>query len=73
MGEKDIAQFVSHLATKRRVAASTQNQALIAVVFLYKQVLNIDLGDVGPMKRAKKPERLPTVLTKPRWIRFYLK
>lgn len=64
MGEADIARFISHLATNRRMAASTQNQALNAIVFLYKQVLGIDPGDFGPMKRAKKPERLPTVLTK---------
>ena len=64
MGEPEIARFISHLATNRRVAASTQNQALNAIVFLYKQVLNTELGDFGPMKRAKKPERLPTVLTK---------
>jgi integron integrase len=64
MGEPEIARFVSHLAEKRRVAASTQNQALNAVVFLYKQVLGIELSDFGPMKRAKKPERLPTVLSK---------
>jgi hypothetical protein len=53
IGEK-IAQFISHLATHRRLAASTQNQAFNAVVFLYKRVLDIDLGDFGPMKRAKK-------------------
>ena len=41
MGEKEIAQFISHLATDRRVASSTQNQALNAIVFLYKRVLNI--------------------------------
>jgi len=47
-----------------REAASTQNQSLSAIVFLYKQVLDVELGDFGPMKRAKKPERLPTVLNK---------
>ena len=63
MGEREISQFISQLATHRRVAASTQNQALNALVFLYKHVLRIELGDFGPMQRAKRPERLPTVLT----------
>ena len=63
MGEKEISQYISHLATVRNVAASTQNQALNAIVFLYRQVLRIDLGDFGPMERAKRPKRLPTVLT----------
>ena len=47
MGEKEISQYISYLAVKRNVAASTQNQALNAVVFLYKQVLNRNLGDFG--------------------------
>ncbi|MGR3301881.1 MAG: integron integrase [Candidatus Scalindua sp.] len=64
MGEKEIAQFISHLATDRKVAASTQNQALNAIVFLYKRVLNIELGDFGHMERAKKPEKLPTVMAR---------
>ena len=64
MGEKEISQYISYLAVKRNVAASTQNQALNAVVFLYKQVLNRDLGDFGNMQRAKRPKNLPTVLTK---------
>jgi len=63
MGEKEISEFISYLAVKRFVAASTQNQALNAIVFLYKQVLRIDLGDFGPMERAKKPERLPVVMS----------
>lgn len=64
MGEKDISQYISYLATDKKVSSSTQNQALNAIVFLYKQVLKMDLGDFGPMERAKKPERLPTVLSK---------
>jgi integron integrase len=64
MGEKEVAQFISHLATDRRVASSTQNQALNAIVFLYKRVLNIELGDFGHMERAKKPEKLPTVMAR---------
>ena len=64
MGENEISQYISHLATHGKVAASTQNQALNALVFLYKQVLQIELGDFGPMERAKRPRRLPTVLTR---------
>ena len=64
MGEKEISQYISHLATDRNVASSTQNQALNAIVFLYKHVLRIELGDFGHMERAKRPERLPTVMTK---------
>ena len=64
MGEKEISQYISHLATDRNVASSTQNQALNAIVFLYKHVLKIDLGDFGHMERAKRPERLPTVMSK---------
>jgi integron integrase len=63
MGEKEISQFISYLATGKNVAASTQNQALNAIVFLYKQVLHIELGDFGSMERAKRPKRLPTVFT----------
>ncbi len=64
MGEKEISTYISHLAVNRNVAASTQNQALNAIVFLYKQVLNRKLGDFGPMERAKRPKRLPSVLTR---------
>ncbi|MCF6157079.1 MAG: integron integrase [wastewater metagenome] len=64
MGEKEISQYISFLATAKNVAASTQNQALNALVFLYKQVLHIELGEFGQTERAKKPERLPTVMTK---------
>lgn len=64
MGEAEIAQYISYLASVGNVAASTQNQALNAIVFLYKKVLDIDPGNFGPMDRAKRPKRLPTVLTK---------
>ena len=64
MGEKEIAAYVSYLASHGKVASSTQNQALNAIIFLYKQVLKIEIGDLGRMERAKKPERLPVVLSK---------
>lgn len=47
MGEREISQYISYLATHRKVAASTQNQALNALVFLYKHVLQMELGDFG--------------------------
>ena len=64
MAEEEISAFLSYLASEKKVAASTQNQALNAIVFLYKQVLKIDLGEFGPIERAKRPEKLPTVLSK---------
>jgi len=62
--EKDIVKFLNYLAVERNVAASTQNQALCAIVFLYKEVLKSPVGDLDNLKRAKKPKRLPTVLSK---------
>ncbi len=58
----EIANFMTHLAVNGKVAASTQNQALCAIVFLYCHVLEIDLGNIDGV-RAQKPERLPTVLS----------
>ena len=62
MGEIEINAFLSHLAVDRHVAASTQNQALNAVVFLYKQVLAKDLGDFGKFSRAKRSRSIPVVM-----------
>ncbi len=63
MAEKEISMFLTYLAVERRVAASTQNQALNAIVFLYKHVLKIELGDFSNHERGKTPKNLPTVLT----------
>jgi integron integrase len=63
MGEREIQAFLAHLATDRNVAASTQNQALSAVLFLYREVLHKEL-DTILLVGAKRPERLPTVLTR---------
>ena len=63
MAEADVAAFLTWLATKRNVAAATQNQALNALVFLYKQVLNKPLDQIDGVARAKKPPKLPVVLT----------
>jgi len=64
MGEKEINEFFSHLAVKEKVSASTQNQALCAIVFLYKHVLKMELSDFGNIAWAKKPKHLPVVFTK---------
>ncbi len=66
MGVFEIQTFLTHLATDKNVAASTQNQALAALLFLYRGVLNIDLPkiDLDKITRAKQPSRLPVVLTK---------
>ena len=63
MGENEIEVFLTHLAVKRNVAASTQNQALCALLFLYKEVLGRELAWMDSMQRAKRPARLPVVLT----------
>ena len=63
MGESEVCAFLTHLAVDRNVAASTQNQALNALVFTYKVVLNRPLGDIVGAVRAKKPKKLPVVLT----------
>ena len=64
MGVPEINAFLSHLAVEEQVAASTQNQALNALVFMYRYVLYQDLdGDINPI-RAKAPERLPVVLSR---------
>jgi integron integrase len=61
MGAAEVEQFLTHLAVDGHVAASTQNQALNALVFLYQQVLEIDLGRFDAV-RARRPKRLPVVL-----------
>jgi integron integrase len=63
MGAAHIEQFLTYLATQRNISASTQNQALSALLFLYRDVLNIDLPWVGEFARSKVPRRLPVVLT----------
>lgn len=63
MAEQDVGAFLSWLATERDVAAATQNQALNALVFLYRHVLERPLDEIDGITRAKKPARLPVVLT----------
>jgi integron integrase len=65
MGEAEITRFLSALAVQGQVSASTQNQALCALVFLYRYVLGQNLGWLDEVVRAKRPQRLPVVLTRP--------
>ena len=64
MGAEEVRAFLSFLATDRDVAASTQNQALSALLFLYKEVLGVELPWLGEVERSKRPKRLPVVLTR---------
>jgi integron integrase len=64
MGEPELAEFLTHLARDKQVAASTQNQALSALLFLYKEVLKQEVGWLEAVERVKKPARLPVVLTR---------
>jgi len=64
MGQEEVRAFLTHLAAERDVAASTQNQALSAILFLYQKVLKNDLGWIQGVERAQKPVRLPVVLTR---------
>ena len=63
MAETEVGAFLSSLAVQRHVSASTQNQALAALLFLYEHVLGRKLGWIDDVARAKVPERLPVVLT----------
>lgn len=63
LGAADIRRFLTWLATDRDVSASTQSQALSAILFLYAQVLNRPLSDLGDIERARKPKQLPSVFT----------
>jgi len=64
MGEAEINAFLTHLAVKEKVSASTQNQALSALLFLYRHVLGREVGDLSDVIRARKPKRLPVVITR---------
>ncbi|MCK9619938.1 MAG: integron integrase [Methylobacter sp.] len=64
MGAAEVGQFLTHLAVNGRVSASTQNQAKCALLFLYKEVLAIELPWLGNVEQAKVPKRLPVVLNR---------
>ncbi len=64
MGAEEISRFLSDLAVRGKVAASTQNQAFNALLFLYREVLHQEMGQIEGVERAKRPSRLPVVLSK---------
>src|SRR3989304_6857726 len=64
LGEAEISAYLTHLAVNKNVSASTQNQALSALLFLYQQVLGIKLDWLDNVVRAKRPKRLPVVLSR---------
>ena len=64
MGAPEVERFLSSLAVEGEVAASTQNQALAAILFLYREVLAVELPWMDGVVRARRPQRLPTVLTR---------
>src|SRR5512135_680654 len=64
LGAAEVEEFLSHLATEGNVSASTQNQALSALLFLYREVLGVVLPWMDTMVRAKQPQRLPVVLNR---------
>src|SRR5699024_5316954 len=63
MGKEELESFLTHLAVDRHVSVSTQNQALNAVLFLYRDVLGVDLPWVDNVVRSKRHRRVPTVLS----------
>ena len=65
LGEAGVTAFLNHLARDRHVAAATQNQALSALLFLYREVMNQPLAWLNDLDRAKRPARVPSVLTLP--------
>lgn len=64
LAPEEISAFLSHLATDKNVAASTQNLALNALVFLYREVLHLHVEAIGAFERVKRPPRLPEVLSR---------
>jgi site-specific recombinase XerD len=70
MVEEDVAQFLTYLARDLNVAASTQNQALSALLFLYKEVLKQEIGWLEKVERARKPAKLPVVLSRSEVSRY---
>lgn len=64
MGAAEVREYLAHLAVEARVSGSTQNQALNALVFLYGEVLNQPLGEIGEYARCQRPQRMPEVLSR---------
>ena len=64
MGGAEVAAFLSDLAMRQKVAAATQAQALNALIFLYREVLQVQIGEIGAFERVRRPARLPDVLSR---------
>jgi integrase len=64
LGAAEVQAFLNDLAMNQKVAVSTQNQALNGLVFLYREVLHMELGEIGKIERPRRPARLPVVLTR---------
>lgn len=64
LGKRQIEAFLSHLAIKGQVGASTQNQALAGILFLYREILGKDVPWLDGLVRAKRPKRLPVVMNR---------
>jgi integron integrase len=71
MGEKEIEQFLTHLVVKENVAASTQNQALNAIIFMYKEIFDRKLNKLKGFKRSTKKRKIPTVLSRDEIDEFF--
>jgi site-specific recombinase XerD len=63
LGGPEVAAYLTHLATRRRVSASTQTQALSAILFLYRNVLHVEISWLDEIPKARRPRHLPVVLT----------
>jgi len=70
MGERQITEFLIHLAVDKHVAASTQNQAFTALLFLYQHVLERKLDFIDNVQRVSRPAKLPVVFTPLKRVRF---
>ena len=70
MGTVEVRAFLTHLAAERNVGASTQNQALSALLFLYREVIGGEIGWIEGFERAKRPPRVPTVLSRDQTVRL---
>jgi len=64
MGANEVRTFVNHLAISEKVSASTQNQALQAILFLYKDILKTDIGWINQIERVTRPKHIPVVFSK---------
>ena len=72
MGASEVKAFLTHLATDRKVSASTHNQALIAVLFLYREVLAIELPWLNGLNRPIQKTAYSQVARRARWMRWHL-